>query len=157
MCHKDLSLTHTHIVHTGKNELCTPVYPWALKAEREVYFCWLLGEKEGFVHPIKALHAICPPCRGVKCHEFLMLNEPINPWVKVLCSASANWLQWPRSNAGPWEEEERGGEVKTVRSVCFGKGVWDKRISQVEWSETTVPGMSDTNTWAHFPTTLLLL
>lgn len=38
------------------------------------------------------------------------------------------------------------------RSVCFGKG-----IGQVEWSETTVPGMSDTNTQAHFPITLLLL
>ncbi len=126
MCHKDLSHTHTHthIVHTGKNDLYAPVYPWALKAEREVYFCWLLGGKSRLVHPIKALHAICPPCWGVKCHEFLMLNEPINPWVKVLCSASANWPQWLLSRAR-LDPEKRGKErekYKQAGASVLGRG-----------------------------------
>lgn len=42
---------------------------------------------------VSTFSASWPPC-WVKCHEFLMLNEPINPWVKVLCNAAANWLQW---------------------------------------------------------------
>lgn len=42
------------------------------------------------------------------------------------------------------------------RRVCFGNGVRDERVSQVEWSGTTLSGISDINTHEYFSSALLL-